>query len=233
MPLILSLTFLAPGTSTAGTEWRVVSEGVDGSQLSSDAASVHCAAEFCSATEQTNHLRPLPDGATFVIDDVEYDCRGARTRTLAERATDATGHEIARRSKPSAWFPVELGTLGFRAMRYACDGRLEYSGSVSAAPFASSDERASSPRLGGPSFSVQFLAGASGPDVERAAARMVQGHPSLGRYQPHLEQARVHGHWVYRIVVTGLTSKVEADVLCRAVAAEPSACLVRKSSDAR
>jgi hypothetical protein len=229
------MLLLAVPTGSAAADWRSISDGVDGSRLSTDLARLHCKADICSAVERSLHPTPLPDGAIEVVDHVEYDCRQALTRTLTEQAFDAQARELAKHEEASGWSAVELGTLGYQAMLFACrqrSARLEAAEPASSQADAHVDVR---PRLGlttplsrsQPSWTVQVFSSASAALSARALRTILHAHPQLTRFASHTEAAKVGGRRVYRIVFSGLPSPQAARTLCREAELRPSRCLVR------
>ena len=234
--LILLAVLLPLGARAAEPSWRVISNGADDSQLSSDVESLRCDGDICAASEKTSYLRPLPNGASSVEDDVEYDCRKALTRTLGEALFDADGQQIKRTRGASPWLPVGLGTVGFESMRFACrEGQgaaavaqaPELAGSVDPRPAVAkpspAPQRASLP----PQPVVQLVSSPTEAGARGVLRDFVEAHPEAAKLTGGVERAVTHGHVTYFAVVSGFPSRKAAAAFCSRVREKGGDCVAR------
>ena len=238
---MMALMIQAVSTSVGHcASWRRVSDAADDSRLSTDAESRACLGSICSASERTERIRPLADGAYVVIDEVQYDCARALTRTLAETAYDAMGGKLRQVTGPSPWSSVQLETVGFRAMQYACRAL------GMAAPEAREDASLDTPHGPGDSPSrqaarsavppwageVQVIATPDRAEAERTIVALQQTFPPPPSGRGRVQRATVRGRVIYRGVFRGFGSEAAASTFCSLVLAGRHACLLRPAASA-
>lgn len=247
--LALSLVF-AQAQASAGNIW-LVSEGVNGMTVSSDASTLQCNDGQCSIWEATRYAGPQPNGVLSVRDLAHYDCAGQRTRTEIEVKLDVDGKVLKTLSaNRETWIAVQPDTVGAATLAFACNfraadptevrsGRFEVGGRrfvrqeqsdpAGLAPMAAPPTAQTA--LHGARIAVQIAVSPTEIGAETAAAAFKFKHPSdIAGLEVRIEPAMVKRERVFRVLAEGFAADRDAQAFCLRLKANGADCFVWSSA---
>jgi TolC family type I secretion outer membrane protein len=244
---------LAPAPTTLSSAivgrdlWMVVPDAPT-FRVASDARSIACDGDICSAWELTRYTAVQPDGTLLLVDRAEYDCQKQQTRTLEETryAADGVGRSVALGASP--WQTIKPNTAAESSAAFACaighppapslaerslslDGRTypELSSADTDRFIGAAPAVAAKPALKVAHMVVQVAATATQNEADAALESVRRQSPALvAGLQTRVEPATVSGRVVYRAVLDGFQDDREAKAACDELHGVGVACFVRR-----
>jgi hypothetical protein len=250
---LLALGLLCAGPPAPGDLW-LVSEGVNGMTVSSDASTLACNHGQCSIWEVTRYADPQPTGVLSVRDLAYYDCGGLRTRTQLEIKLGVDGEVLKTvKTNEEAWLAVQPQTVGAATLAFACnfhtfgpdanrsgifdiDGhhfvRLAQTRPVNAAPTAAAPVAQPEPHT--EQLAVQIAASPTEIGAQRAVGAFKHRYQSdVGGLEFQIEQGSVKNGRVFRVLVEGFAADRDAQLLCARLKADGVDCFIRSGTSGR
>ena len=238
---------------TQAADWWSINDGVDEQNLSVDLSSLRCQQETCTVKERTTYSVAQKDGASSVIDGVEYNCPEAQSRTLSEERLARSGRTI--RTSVNIQPPRILllpGSLEYVALNFACrglamdqqnlrSGLASFAGGrfrrlpsleTDPAPPQSAPRMKPAPEASRSStWTVQVLSVPS----QQAAGSMIRKLADIPRpisVIARVEKTALRGRPLYRATFINFTTLDQAQHFCIDVKATNSDCFTRRNAHA-